>query len=290
MPPQQPRQPLGPPAHPYGTRPIPQAGWDQQAYPGDPAYPGYSDPGEYAGPARYPPAPSGGGGGRRGLALALGVFLALALAGGGVAAYILLGRHTTSRPAAHGSPSSSPTATSRAVTHSRDLRTYLIGRPSGSNPWPTPLGTHRRLSLIQAAGLNGGTREILTRYHFTHGAVRCWLGAHGSSIVDVRLFAFDSAQDAQGFFRDAKKAQGFFWDDVDTGSTPGRHASAKSAGIAGVPGARAYFDAKPDHYGYVHVIALGIKADVVFVVSAGEPDTVDLGLPAKLMRRQYHKL
>ena len=64
-----------------------------------------------------------------------------------------------------------------------------------------------------------------------------------------------------------------------------------TATIPGVSGAEAYSDPKKDEQGYVHVIAIGVKADIVFVVSLGEhADSVDLGLPDRLMQQQYNKL
>jgi hypothetical protein len=216
------------------------------------------------------------------------VVLLLVLVGGGVGAYFLLkGNKTT--PNANGSTTPG-TGTSTGATsapsptpagHQGDLRTFLIDGPSGSRAWPTPLGTDRNLSLDQASELSSdktARRKMLTQYNFAHGAVQCWIGKD-HSVVDVRLYQFDTADNAESFFRD----------DID--ATSGGYTSANTSTIPGVPDAEAYSDPKKDDQGYVHVIAIGHKADVVFVVSLGErADTVDLSLPNSLMAQQYGKL
>jgi hypothetical protein len=92
----------------------------------------------------------------------------------------------------------------------------------------------------------------------------------------VRLYRFGSAADAQNFFRS----------DIDASSrnTP----AADQSGVSNVPGARAFADPKPDSGGYITVIAIGVKGDVVFLVDIAEhSNTVRLGTPDRLMREQY---
>ena len=56
-------------------------------------------------------------------------------------------------------------------------------------------------------------------------------------------------------------------------------------------GAKSFADPKKDAQGYVSVIAIGLKGDVVFVVSIGEKaDKIDLSVPDKLMQQQFAKL
>jgi hypothetical protein len=273
----------------YGTQGYqqPQSSPPYYQPPQQQPQPGYGGPG-YPGSPGYPPTPSGGGGGR-GVVVVLVIFLALIVVGGGIGAFVLLG-NKSDKPSAHGSggasagttTSAGPTAASPTPAgHQGDLRTFLIDAPSGSHNWPTPLGSDRNLSIDQAADLSSdskGRKDMLNQYTFTHGAVQCWIGSD-RSVVDVRLYQFDSADHAESFFRD----------DID--ATSSDYTAATTATIPSVPGAEAYSDPKKDDQGYVHVIAIGIKADVVFVVSLGEhSDTVDLTLPDRLMQQQYNKL
>jgi hypothetical protein len=216
------------------------------------------------------------------------VVLLVVLVGGGILAFALLGKKPDPNPtagASSGTSQSSGTSTSPSPasgrTHTGDLRAYLIDPPSGSHNWSTPLGTDRNLSLDQASQLSSDPserRKMLTQYNFTHGAVQSWVGSD-HSVVDVRLYQFDTPDHAQSFFRD----------DIDATSS-GYTASGIST-VPGVPGAETYTDSKKDDQGYVNAIAIGVKGDVVFVVSLGEKaDKMDLTLPNRLMLQEYQKL
>jgi hypothetical protein len=264
-----PRLHSGPPGYP------PQPGWDQPAHPSQRAGPYGNDPRRPAMPSRPPPAPARRR--RRPALMAIGVFFALVAAGAGLLAYFVLGLgSSSSKNAATGGP-----AVASPLTHHGDLRTYLIRPPPRSHSWQKPLGTNQNLSLAQAANLSNDAkarRQMLTRDHYTHGAVRCWIGAD-SSVVDVRLYQFSSVSNAQAFFRQ------------DVSATSPAYTSANTAHISGVPGGWAYSDPRRDSRGFVHVITLAVKGDVVFVVSiAQHSQRVDLTLPDSLVRQQYQKL
>lgn len=329
MPPQQPDPTVRAPVDPYAPQPA-QPSYDQSAYPGSPAYPSYNDPvgypdpvsgypgaqqpysgGGYQGyqqpqqqppyyqqpaqpnygaPGGYPgyqPAPPSGGGGK-GVVIILVVVLLVVLVGGGILAFALLGNKPDPGPTAGASSgtsqsSSASTAPSSASgrTHTGDLRSYLIDPPSGSRNWSTPLGTDRNLSLDQASQLSSdpkARRDMLTQYHFTHGAVQCWVGSD-RSVVDVRLYQFDTPQNAEDFFRD----------NID--ATSSGYTASNISTVPSVPGAELYAAPKKDDQGYVNAIAIGLKGDVVFVVSLGEKaDKLDLTLPNQLMLQEYQKL
>jgi hypothetical protein len=259
------------PTQSYYQQPQQQPGY------GGPGYPGAG----YPGAPGYPTTPSGGGGGRGGVVVVLVVFLVLILVGGGVGAYFLLkGDKTT--PNASGSPTPGQSqASPTPAGHPGDLRTFLIDGPSGSRAWPSPLGTDRNLSLDQASELSSdkkARRDMLSENNFKSGAVQCWIGSD-RSVVDVRLYQFDTAEHADGFFK------------ADIEATSSSYSAADTSTVPGVPKAEAYSDTKKDEQGYVRVIAIGVKADVVFVVSLAEKaDKVDLTLPNRLMQQQYDKL
>lgn len=216
------------------------------------------------------------------VAIALVVFLA---AGGG-ATYYVLTAHVSGQKSAiastHGATArkASPSATPEVIHHG-DLRRYLIPAPHGSNAWPQPLGTNGKLSLAQAASLSTNSKARSTRLtgdHYVQGAVRSWVTSNGTWF-DVRLYQFGSDADARNLFLT----------DIDASSsgTPVAHQS----GVKNVPMARAFADPKPDSAGFVSVLVVGIKGDVVFIVDAAEHSkTPRLGTPDDLMQEQYNKL
>ena len=298
----------GYPANPYQQQSAPpgyadqgQPGYADQGYPQQTqpyyqpqpqAQPGYGGPG-YPGSPGYPPTPSSSGGGSRAIVVVLVVALAVILVGGGIGLVVFLSNKKSGTPTAGsttggtsattgatGGPSASPTPA--AATHSGDLRTYLIDPPSGSRNWSKPLGTDRNLSLDQASELSSdpkARKQMLQQYNFAKGAVQSWISSGSLYIVDVRLYQFDTADHADGFFRDNLDATG------------AGYTSANTATVVGVPGAKSYADPKKDAQGYVSIISIGLKGDVVFVVSMGEKgDKIDLAPSDKLMEQQFGKL
>lgn len=168
-----------------------------------------------------------------------------------------------------------------AESHKGDLRSYLVDASSGSQPWPHPLGTHRKLSLRQVANLSTDSNDrtaTLLDDGFTRGAVQCWITRTGSW-VDVRLYQFSSPANAQTFFR------------TDVAGSARTTPAADQSTVTGVPGARVFASAKPDHAGYVSVLVIGVKGDVTFVVDFAEHvATAHLALPDSLMQAEYAKL
>jgi len=297
----------GTPVDPYQNQPT-QSGYDQgwgyadpyygnqqgytQQQPQQPQQQYYQPPAQYQQPTQYPqypgfqtPPPKRGHGG----VIALVIVLVLVLVGGGIGAAYWLTR-SKGQPSANGGggsgsstgPSSRPSASPTPATHTGDLRTFLIDPPSGSRNWPKPLGTDRNLSLDQASELSSdpkARKDMLQQYNFTKGAVQCWIASGGSSVVDVRLYQFDSPDHAQTFFQDNLDATGQ------------GYAAGDTHPVSGVPGAKSFSDPKKDAQGYVSVISIGVKGDVVFVVSIGEKgDKIDLTLPDQLMQKQLAKL
>lgn len=258
------------------------AGYGRPAAPGYAALhsngPGYDASGGQppAGPGRAPRGP------RRGKARLVVSLVAVVCAVAAGAVYLVRG-HDSGLPSAQGgsqSPGQGSHSPAPPVTHHGDLRNYLLAAPAGSQQWPNPLGTHRKLSLRQAASLSTDRKarlRTLTEDHFTKGAVQSWI--KNGTWIDVRLYQFASAADAQVFFRGDIAAS--------SQSTP----AANQSPVRSVPGARAFADSKPDSDGYISVIAIGVKGDVVFLVDAAEhSSTAHLALPGKLMRGQYSKL
>ena len=233
--------------------------------------------------AAYPPITQPDGRpapGRQGMPAGIAAALTLVVIGAiGVGAYALLG-HRSHGPGhqAGGGPSASPAA---GLVHHGNLRRYLVAAPRGSHGWPHPLGTNRTLSLTQVAHLSTdhkARRALLTRDHFTHGAVQCWIAKSGTW-VDVRLYQFGSADDAQSFFR------------ADIASSETTTPRADQSSVSGVRDARVFATSKPDSNGYISVLVIGVKGDVTFVVDLAEKaKKARLVLPDSLARAQYRRL
>ena len=328
MPPQQPDPTLRAPVDPFAPQ---QPSYDQPAYPGSPAYPSYNDPVGYpdpvsgypgaqqpysdpgygaayqqpqqqpsyyqpptqpnygAPPPAYPqygqPAPSGGGG--KGVVIVLVVVLLLILVGGGVTAFVLLGNKPkptptglpTGGPATSAPASSSPTPTA-GPTHGGSLAGYLIPPPSGSRNWTSDC-VNGNLSIDDASKLSDNAsarKDMLNQYGFKAGARQCWVGAD-RTIVDVRLYQFDTLDHANSFYQD----------DID--ATHGDYTASNTTTVPGIPNSQNYVDPKKDAQGYVASLAIGLKGDVVFVVSLSEKaDVLDTSIPYQLMQQQYQKL
>jgi hypothetical protein len=246
----------------------------QQPTYGQPGYPAYGQP-------------SGGGGGKAVVAVLI-VVLVLILVGGGITAFVLLGNKPKPTPTAgpsgnggNGGTTPSTTVTTPAdTTHSGDIASYLISAPSGSRNWTSDC-KNGALSLDDASKLSDNQkarRDMLNQYGFKDGARLCWVGAD-RSIVDVRLYRFDSLDHSKSFFKD----------DID--ATSGGYTSANTTSVPGVPEAENYVDPKVDAQGYVASLAIGMKGDIVFVVSLSEKAQVlDTTLPYTLMQQQYQKL
>ncbi len=68
------------------------------------------------------------------------------------------------------------------------------------------------------------------------------------------------------------------------------YTAANTNTVPGVPSAKSFADPNKDVQGYVSVISIGLKGDVVFVASIGEKGDIDMSIPDELMRQQFAKL
>jgi hypothetical protein len=304
----QPQYPYGNPHDPASqppSDPYQQAGYSpfpDPAYP-DPAYqqatypvPQQYPPTEpYQGYPGYPPPPPP----RRGPTILIVTVVALLLVvvvGGGIAAAYLLPKDKQANAQSSqgtgpsggsssgaGSPSTAASASptpDAGPTHGGDLRTFLVGLPSGLKKCPNEEGTNNALNLDQAAKLSSDEdkrRQELQEYKFLDGAVRCWVAANGS-VVDVRLYRFDSTSNASDFF------------DADINGTSPGYTADDITPVAGVPGAKTFAKPDKDSNGYTRVISIGRNGDVVLVIAMAETTAVDIKPAEDLLVQQYQKL
>jgi hypothetical protein len=265
------------PAYQQTTYPVPQQYPPTQPYQGYPVYP----------PAQPP---------RRGPTIAIVTVVALLLVlvvGGGIAAAYLLPKDKQTNAQSGQSPSPAPvdSATPSAAasasptpdagpTHTGDLRTYLLGLPSGLKKCSNEEGTNNALNLDQAAKLSSDEtkrRQELQQYKFTDGAVRCWVAANGS-VIDVRLYRFDSTANASDFF------------DADIGGTSPGYSSDNITSVSGVPGGKSFASPTKDSNGYTRVISIGLRGDVVLVIAMAQTTALDVKSAENLLVQQYQKL
>jgi hypothetical protein len=152
--------------------------------------------------------------------------------------------------------------------------------PAGAKKCTNPEGTAERLSLEQAAQLSSDAdarRTELQQLKFSGGAVRCWVLADRTTI-DIRLYQFESADNATSFF------------DSDIEATGADYSAANTSDVSGVPGGQSFANPSKDSHGFVRVISIGRNADVVLVVALAQPAPVKVSVADTLLAAQYDKL
>jgi hypothetical protein len=288
--------PFPDPAYPDPAYPATQPAHYAPTQPHHPGQPGYQ-PGQYPvypPTPTYPEYPTNAAQPRRGATVAIIVVVALLLVlvvGGGVAAAYLLPKNnntaagSSQSPGVTNSPSpASPTPASPTPapgpTHGGDLRALLVAAPGGAKACPKDEGTNGALSLDQAANLSNDPaqrRSELQKYNYTSGAVRCWV-ANDQAVVDVRLYQFDSTDDALGFFN------------ADIGGTTPGYSADNITDVAGVPGAKSFADPTKDANGYYRVISIGLRGDVVLVVALAQVQQLKVSVAEQLLTQQAQAL
>jgi hypothetical protein len=216
--------------------------------------------------------------------------LLVLVVGGGIAAAYLIPRDKPSTQSS-GSPappvsrspsaaaSSSPTP-APGPTHSGDLRALLVALPSGVSKCSNEEGTDGALSLSQAANLSSDPTKRaaeLDQYNFTGGAVRCWVTGD-KTVVDVRLYQFDSTTNARGFF------------DADLRGTSPGYTKDNITSVSGVPEGQSFANPNKDNNGYARVISIGLRGDVVLVIAWAQIPPLKVSFAENLLVQQYQKL
>ena len=259
-----------PPTQPY------QPGQYPAGYPGQPTHPG------------YPPAPPPRRGGTVAIITVVALLLVLVV-GGGVAAAYLTSKNDKPQAQNSGSPTppasqtpSTPASPTPAPgpTHSGDLRTFLVPLPGGAKKCSNEEGTDGALNLSQAANLSTDPDKRaleLKQYKFVGGAVRCWVAGDGT-VVDVRLYQFDSTDNAATFF------------DGDVRGTKPLYPAANVTDIAGVPGGQTFGNPKADSSGDVQVVSMAVRGDVVIVVAVRQSPPLKVSAAESPLTAQYQKL
>jgi hypothetical protein len=96
--------------------------------------------------------------------------------------------------------------------------------------------------------------------------------------VDVRLYQFDSVADATGFFT------------ADLRGTKADYTADNITQVSGVPGGQSFAKPTKDSNGYVRVISIGQRGDVVLVVALAQIPPLNVSVAEDLLVQQYGKL
>jgi hypothetical protein len=289
--------PPSPPRYPPGVAAVPPAvdpyapAYGDTGYQASPVAPGYGPPG-YPPPPGYPGAPYAAPRKRR-TGMIVGIIaavVAVCLIGGAVATVLVLRNlNTTATPTAGPSastPQTEPTTdpTSGPTTgnpggsdFTGDLRTLLLPRPAGANPWQDFPTSDGNLDLDTAAELfqdPDAVKKDLTTMHFRRGAANHWT----ADDIDVLLilFQFESREDAEEFLASTER------DGIEDHDARGD--------FGGVPGSLTYVANKDDGNGKRSAIFVSNQANIVSQVVVWRPDSVDLDSSTALAVSQHGRL
>jgi hypothetical protein len=290
-----PPAPPAPPQYPPGVAAVPPAVDPYAPMYGDTGYqsaqvpPGYGPPG-YP-PAGYPGAPYAPPPKKR-TGLIVGIvatILVLCLGGGAVAAILVLRNlNTTATPTAGPSvstpadptsePTSAPTTSDPGGSNfAGDLRTLLLPRPTGANPWQDFPSNDGNLDLDTAAELfqdPDAVKKDLTAMHYRRGAANHWT----ADDIDVLLilFQFESREDAEEFVASTEK------DGIEDHDAQGD--------FGGVPDSLTFVANKDDSNGKRSVIFVSNQGNIVSQVVVWRPDSVDMDSSTALAVSQHQRL
>jgi hypothetical protein len=260
-----------------GYQPAPAYGPPDYGTPGYGAQPGYP-------PFAQPP--------KRRTGLIVGIVaavLVLCLGGGAVAAILAL-RNLDAKASPTGGPSNQPPPTSQPATEptadpttppsdfTGDLRSLLVPRPNGAEPWQDFASKDGNLDLNTAADLfqdPDAMRKDLTDMNFERGAVNHWSDDDDIDVLII-LFQFESADDAEDF--------------VDSTRNDGIEDHDERGDFGDVPGSLTYVANKDDSNGKRSVIFLSNNGNIVSQVVVWRPDSVDLDSATDLAMSQHQRL
>jgi hypothetical protein len=262
-----------------GYQPAPAYGPGDYGAPGYGAAPGYPAPGypPYAQPPKR----------RTGLIIGIvAVVLVVCLGGGAVAAVLVLRNldptaSPTAGPSGSTPTSDTPTEPTAAPTtpsnFTGDLRTLLVPRPSGAEPWQDFASDDGNLDLGTTAELfqdPDAMRKDLTDLNFERGAANHW----SADDIDVLiiLFQFESTDDAEDF--------------VDSTRRDGIEDHDERGDFGGVPGSLTYVANKDDSNGKRSAIFVSNRGNIVSQVVVWRPDSVDLEASTALAVSQHERL
>jgi hypothetical protein len=270
-----PPQTVAVPASQLPTADVVQGG---HALPPGPSYPGWP----YAQGYSYTPPPQPAGR-RTGLVIAV-VGAAAALVLVVAAGLIFVGSRVTTRKPVAGAGAVSATVTTPPPsptvgrTHAGALTGYLLTPPANSRPWQNK-PTNDVYDLAQTAALSTDPTAragMLRRYGFQQTAIVRWISSV-NSVVEIRLYQFDSVDDASNFYT------------LDITATTNSSWGRPTA-VSGTPNAWAYLDPTPDSNGYVSTLTLAARGDIVIVVAVRQYAPAEPKETAQILSDQYAKL
>jgi hypothetical protein len=263
--------PVGPPQTVPAFQPTADVVQGGQAFPPAPNYPGGPYPQGYW----YPPPPQPPRR-RTGLVIAVvgaAVALALVVAVG----LIWVGGRVIARKPLTGA-TTAPTSQTGGRTHPGALTGYLLTPPANSRPWKTkPTNDVYDLDQTAALSTNPTARAgVLRRFGFQQTAVVRWISSV-NSIVEIRLYRFDSVDDATNFYRE------------DTTLTTTSSWGQPTA-VSGTPDAWWYLNPTTDSNGYVSTLTMAASGDIVIAMFVEQYAPAEPKETTQILSDQYAKL
>jgi hypothetical protein len=201
------------------------------------------------------------------------VVVVLAAVVGG-AAYWVSQLHLARPDCTNATPADNPDPGS---THGGDLLDLLLPAPSDSQPWPRGLPTEA-IDVDQAASSSGdptARANFLRGCGFLRGAVARWVATTGT-YVNIRLFQFDSIEDAGRFYAADNR--------INTDSHWGTPTAVNPIGGA------SYMDWNPDQNGYVDGLHTARRGDIVIIVIVSQRRPGFVAEGQQLLLDQYVRL
>lgn len=279
-----PAPPSGPAYFPPGkaTVPVQPTGYPDASYPPIDASQPYLD---YGG-TPYAPAPRR----RTGTALGIGAVVAVialaVLVGVGYLAYTVVSNATRpdpSRPVAGATspgttPAGKPTTTPpKASVFDGDLRTLLVPRPAGAQPWEKLKNDDGNLNLDDVVALfsnNTEMRNDLKAFNFKRAAVGHW--SKDNVFVLILLFQFNTSRDAGDYLARIKKA--------------GLKDFTARGEFSDIVGSLLYVNDTPNTQDQRTTIFLSARNDLVAYTTVWHPGAIDLDGATALATAQHKNL
>jgi hypothetical protein len=274
------------PGYPAQNQDYPPPGYAQPGYPGQPGYP----PPDYSGTPYAPPVKKKRTGLIIGIVAGVLVLCVLGSVGGG----LLIGRSLNAASAAASNaptiptddplptagtttPTDRRTSTAAVPSYTGDLRTLLVARPTGAQPWKDFADADGKLTLAETTDLFEDPTAVekeLTSLKYQRGAVMHW--SKSDVFVLIFLFQFDTAKNAAGY--------------VTRQETNGIEGYVAKGEFASIAESLLLLDDTPDSDGDRSTISLTSRGTIVSYVTVWFPGAIDQKFATDLGQQQHKRL
>jgi hypothetical protein len=279
-----PASPAGPAYFPPGKASVPSqpTGYADASYPPLDASQPYLD---YGG-TPYAPAPRRSTGTMLGIGAVVAVIALAALVGIGYLAYTVVSNAAAPDPtrpvigttSTGAGPTAKPNTTPpKASVFDGDLRTLLVQRPAGAQPWDKLKNEDGNLTLDEVVALfsnNVEMRNDLKSFNFKRAAVAHW--SKDNVFVLILVFQFNTSRDAGDYIARTKKA--------------GLKDFTARGEFSDIGGSLLYVNETPNTQEQRTTIFLSARNDLVAYTTVWHPGSIDLEGATALATAQHKNL